>query len=127
MDSHTFLPFVVLPLFILAVAGLLRRFKATSRLPYPPGPKPRFTTGNLHDVPTELPWLTYTEWGRRYGGRKKFILWLTTETVSPGDVVHAQVFGNHILIVNWLKAAIELFERRASIYSDRPTIPMLPL
>ncbi len=45
----------------------------------------------------------------------------------PGDVVHAQVFGEHILILNSYKATMELLEKRASIYSDRPTIPMIPL
>ncbi|KAJ7658598.1 cytochrome P450 [Mycena olivaceomarginata] len=86
-------------------------WKATSRLPYPPGPKPKLIMGNFHDIPTELPWVTYTEWGRQYG-----------------DVVHAQVFGNHVVILNSLKAAVDLLvEKRAPIYSDRPTIPMISL
>ncbi|KAJ7819336.1 cytochrome P450 [Mycena olivaceomarginata] len=77
-------------LILLAIAGLLKRWKATSQLPYPP-------------------W-TQTKWGKQYG-----------------DVVHAQVFGNHILIVNSAKVATDLLEKRARIYSDRPTLPMIPL
>ncbi|KAJ7928088.1 cytochrome P450 [Mycena leptocephala] len=105
-----YLPSIVLPIILFAVARLLKGGKGWSQLPFPPGPKPRFITGNLRDIPTELPWLTYTEWGKQYG-----------------EVVHAQVFRDHLLIVNSVKAATELFERRARIYSDRPTIPMVPL
>ncbi|KAJ7366634.1 cytochrome P450 [Mycena albidolilacea] len=110
MASYDYLPAAALALILLAVAGLLNRWKATSRLPYPPGPKPKLIMGNFHDIPTELPWVTYMEWGRQYG-----------------DVVHAQVFGTHIVVLNSLKAAVDLLEKRASIYSDRPTIPMIPL
>ncbi|KAJ6585088.1 cytochrome P450 [Mycena capillaripes] len=105
------LPSVFLPLVILfAVAGLWKKYKTTSQLPFPPGPRPRFITGNLHDIPTDRAWLTYTEWGKQYG-----------------EIVHARVFGDHIVIVNSAKAVAELFERRARIYSDRPLIPMVDL
>lgn len=39
----------------------------SSGLPFPPGPTPRFLTGNLNDIPSKQSWLTYTEWKRRYG------------------------------------------------------------
>ncbi|KAJ6538984.1 hypothetical protein B0H19DRAFT_335794 [Mycena capillaripes] len=78
--------------------------------PISPGPRPRFIAGNLHDIPTDRVWLTYTEWGKQYG-----------------EIVHARVFGDHIVIVNSVKAAVELLERRAHIYSDKPTIPMVDL
>ncbi|KAJ7855936.1 cytochrome P450 [Mycena olivaceomarginata] len=107
MASYAYLSAAVLVSILLAVAGLLNRWKATSRLLYPPGPKPKPIMGNFHDIPTELPWVTYMEWGRQYG-----------------DVVHAQVFGTHIVVLNSLKAAVDLLEKRASIYSDRPTNPM---
>jgi hypothetical protein len=47
--------------------------------------------------------------------------------IYPGDIVHAQAFGNHILILNSVKVAMELLEKRARIYSDRPALPMIPL
>jgi hypothetical protein len=37
----------------------------SSDLPFPPGPSPRPVIGN--ELPTKLPWLTYTEWGLQYG------------------------------------------------------------
>ncbi|KAJ7367004.1 cytochrome P450 [Mycena albidolilacea] len=108
MALHYYLPAAVV-LTMLAVAELSRRWRAT-RLLYPPGPKPRFITGNLHEIPAESAWITYTEWGKQYG-----------------DIVHAQAFGNHILILNSVKVAMELLEKRARIYSDRPALPMIPL
>ncbi|KAF7365163.1 Cytochrome p450 [Mycena venus] len=78
--------------------------------PFPPGPSPQFLGGNFRDLPTKQPWLTYTEWGRRYG-----------------DLVHATAFGEHIVIVNSVKTAVELFEKRSHTYSDRPVITMIDL
>ncbi|KAF7348414.1 O-methylsterigmatocystin oxidoreductase [Mycena sanguinolenta] len=110
MTSQELLPVAVLTSILFVVASLLRGWRTTIRLPFPPGPKPKFLLGNLFDIPSEQPWLTYTKWGKQYG-----------------DVVHLQVFGNHILILNSAKAATELLEKRAILYSDRPTIPMVPL
>ncbi|KAJ7259494.1 cytochrome P450 [Mycena haematopus] len=80
-------------------------------LPFPPGPSPHPLVGNFCDVPTKLPWLTYTEWGLRYGS----------------DIVHASALGQHIVVVNSVKAAVELFEKRSHINSDRPVITMIEL
>ena len=38
----------------------------------------------------------------------------------PGDVIYLNAAGQPIVIINSPKAAIELFDRRATIYSDRP-------
>lgn len=35
------------------------------------------------------------------------------------DVVHLNLAGTHLMIVNTQEAALELFERRSAIYSDR--------
>ncbi|KAF7348419.1 hypothetical protein MSAN_01796100 [Mycena sanguinolenta] len=110
MASADYLLAVAVSAILLAVIGLLQRQKATSRLPFPPGPKPRFLVGNLFDIPTEMPWITYTEWGKQYG-----------------NVVHTEVFGQHILILNSIKAATELLEKRTTIYSDRSRIPIVSL
>ena len=39
--------------------------------------------------------------------------------VAGSDVVHVDVLGTHMVIVNSTKAAKELFDKRSSIYSDR--------
>lgn len=36
-------------------------------LPLPPGPPGQFLIGNLKDMPVKDPWLTYTEWSKKYG------------------------------------------------------------
>jgi len=48
---------------------------------------------------------------------------LSTDTT--GDIVHASAFGMHIVVINNLKLAEDLFEKRAQIYSDRPDIPIV--
>ncbi|KAJ7250828.1 cytochrome P450, partial [Mycena haematopus] len=77
----------------------------------PPGPSPHPLIGNVRDLPTKLPWLTYTEWGLQYGS----------------GIVHASALGQHIVVVNSVKAAVELLEKRSHLHSDRPVIAMLEL
>jgi hypothetical protein len=43
------------------------------------------------------------------------------------DLVHFEVFGQHMMIVNSRELARELFEKRSLIYSDRPQVPMIDL
>ncbi|KAF8147294.1 cytochrome P450 [Mycena galopus ATCC 62051] len=62
-------------------------------------------------APTKLPWLTYTKWGLQYGS----------------DIIHASALGQRIVVVNSVKTAVELFEKRSHIYSDRPVITMVEL
>ncbi|KAK7048439.1 O-methylsterigmatocystin oxidoreductase [Favolaschia claudopus] len=102
--------FILTSLVVIVALLLLRGWNRTYRLPFPPGPEPRFLIGNLLDIPATYPWKTYAEWGKKYG-----------------DVIHIESFGNHVLVINSLQAAIELLERRAHIFSDRPTFPMLAL
>ncbi|KAK7048443.1 cytochrome P450 [Favolaschia claudopus] len=110
--SHDYLLPVIVPTILVVLATVVLRARRTgiSRLPYPPGPKPRFLIGNLFDIPTSYPWFTYEKWGKLYG-----------------DVIHIEALGQHILVINSLNAATELLEKRAHIYSDRPTIPMVKL
>jgi len=38
-----------------------------NKLPLPPGPKRLPLIGNVHQMPTENPWLAFREWGKKYG------------------------------------------------------------
>ncbi|TDL20319.1 hypothetical protein BD410DRAFT_725961 [Rickenella mellea] len=84
------------------------RLSNPKRLPLPPGPRPTLWIGNLRDMPSCYTWLQYEAWAKQYG-----------------DVVHVEVLGKHILILNSLETAVELCEKRSHIYSDRPRMPML--
>ena len=44
-----------------------------------------------------------------------------------GDLVHASALGQHIVVVNSVKTAFELFEKRSHIYSDRSVVTMIDL
>ena len=44
-----------------------------------------------------------------------------------GDLVYLNVLGTRFVYVNSFEAAWELFERRSSLYSDRPDQPMMSL
>lgn len=44
---------------------------------------------------------------------------LTLMIESGSDLVHIDVLGSNIFVVNSAKAANELFEKRSSKYSDR--------
>jgi len=41
-----------------------------------------------------------------------------------GDMVSVSVFGQQMIIVNSAKTANEMFEKKSSIYSDRPIMQM---
>ncbi|KAH9976325.1 cytochrome P450 [Lactifluus volemus] len=101
----TFLSGVLLLVIVLYVADDTR----SGSLPYPPGPKRLPVIGNLLDIPSREEWLTYRKW--------------SDETCSGSEVVHVDVVGTHVIIVNSIEAGNELFIKRSSIYSDRPPLP----
>ncbi|KZT23374.1 cytochrome P450 [Neolentinus lepideus HHB14362 ss-1] len=62
------------------------------------------------DVPRKTAWKTYAAWSKQFG-----------------DIIHLNILGQHIVIINSVKVANDLFEKRANIYSDKPIVPMLEL
>ncbi|TDL20292.1 hypothetical protein BD410DRAFT_375851 [Rickenella mellea] len=98
--------FYVLATLGIFVLYLRNRFKHA--YPLPPGPPRLSIIGNFRDMPTKFQWLTYHKWAKQYG-----------------DIVHVNIFGQSIVIVNSYDIAFDLFERRSSNYSDRPNMVML--
>ncbi|KAE9396842.1 cytochrome P450 1 [Gymnopus androsaceus JB14] len=94
------MPFASLIAALALVYFVLRR-KRRPTLPYPPGPK-------VATMPTYDAWVEYRNWGREYG-----------------ELVYIQ--DRNILILNTSRAAIDLLEKRARIYSDRRTTRMTKL
>ncbi|TFK75553.1 cytochrome P450 [Pluteus cervinus] len=92
---------------VLAFFGLylLKCILTPRRPPLPPGPPPRPLIGNLLDMPSEKPWYTFREWGKKWG-----------------PITSVSVFGDTYVILNSVQDAIEMLDRRSAIYSDRPSI-----
>ncbi|KAJ3502046.1 hypothetical protein NLJ89_g9063 [Agrocybe chaxingu] len=93
--------------FGLLAAVLLKKFASRKAAPLPPGPRKLPLIGNLLDMPTEQEWFTFTEWGKKWG-----------------DIVSVSVFGQQMIILNSAEVAIDMLDKKSSIYSDRPVMQM---
>ncbi|KAF9255785.1 cytochrome P450 [Marasmius fiardii PR-910] len=99
------LPDIFFFLVFATILGLW--FRRPSRYSYPPGPKPFPILGNITDFTIKEPWLTATEWGRKFG-----------------DICYLHVLNWNVIFLNSLQAADDLLEKRGATYSDRPTLQM---
>ncbi|EJC99662.1 cytochrome P450 [Fomitiporia mediterranea MF3/22] len=84
--------------------------KNRDRPPLPPGPKGLPLIGNILDMPEAEEWEAARKWGEKYG-----------------PVIHVKNLGTSYIFVNSYQAAVDLFEKRWSIYSSRPKIPLWEL
>lgn len=124
-----------LPEFLLAITFLIflktwiKRIPLRRILPYPPGPEGLLVIGNLLDVPSIRPWLTYLAWGEKYNSKCNNIYTRRRpfQTHAPGDIIHFEVLGEHVVVLNSLAVTNALLEKRSRIYSDRPRVPMVQL
>ncbi|KAG1756031.1 cytochrome P450 [Suillus lakei] len=82
-------------------------FTKKNPAPYPPGPPGLPFVGNVLDIPQIKPWLTFTQWGKKYG-----------------DISHIEVLGRHIIVLNSVRTAMEMLDNKSTVYSDRPVLPM---
>ncbi|KAK0437376.1 cytochrome P450 [Armillaria borealis] len=96
--------FLALGIFTWVLISLIRR---TTSGPLPPGPQRMPVIGNLLDMPKEREWVTWAEWGKRYGG-----------------ISSAAVLGQTIIVLNSYNVAKELLNNRSANYSDRPPMSM---
>jgi hypothetical protein len=51
----------------VALANSFNYRRQSSRLPYPPGPRGLPIIGHFLTFPKNFVWLTFTEWGQKYG------------------------------------------------------------
>lgn len=92
---------VIVPVFVLGVVFTLHQRRRPSH-PYPPGPKGRPLIGNALDIPKDYSWLAFSKLGQEYG-----------------PLTYLNMVVQPVIIINGHKTAVDLLERRGSIYSDR--------
>ncbi|KAF8642677.1 hypothetical protein AX16_009439 [Volvariella volvacea WC 439] len=103
-------PFKTTFIGVAIVFALLIAKKGLSRKKLPPGPRGLPLIGNALDLAKEKPWVTFTEWAKQYG-----------------NLTYVSLFGQPWLIINSFSTAVDLLEKRGSIYSNRPILQMVEL
>ncbi|KAK4550708.1 hypothetical protein LTR36_000287 [Oleoguttula mirabilis] len=98
------LVFVVAALALAVYTFKLRFGGKTSTLPLPPGPPGEPVLGHLRVVPTDQPEYAYARWSREY----------------QSDVIYVNMLGQPVIVLNSVKAAVDLLDKRGSNYCDRP-------
>ncbi|PPQ69731.1 hypothetical protein CVT24_001317 [Panaeolus cyanescens] len=96
----------------LAAGALLLVRSIAKRGPsnLPPGPKGVPIIGNVLQMPKLWPWKTFSVWAKQYG-----------------DIIHLNMLGQPLIIINSRKVAADLLDKRSNIYSDRPKLEMISL
>ncbi|KAI6095101.1 cytochrome P450 [Pisolithus croceorrhizus] len=112
MDTATTALSATLVLCLSAIFAIQRTrvYKTSAGLPLPPGPKGLPWLGSVLSINVVEPWLTYQQWGKRYG-----------------DVVYSKALGGDYVTINNETVARELLDQRSAIYSDRPRLPSTEL
>ncbi|KAH7923690.1 cytochrome P450 [Leucogyrophana mollusca] len=101
---------VVSSVAVLLAWKLLHRATNPSGLPLPPGPPGIPLLGNVLDINTAEPWLTYTEWREKYG-----------------EIVYSQLLGQPYIVINSTRVARALLDQRSAKYSGRPALAIYKL
>ncbi|KAF7377468.1 Cytochrome P450 [Mycena sanguinolenta] len=105
MDSLS--TFSALALSIALLPVLYRKLTSKNPAPFPPGPKGLPILGNALDMPTSHPWITFSQWGEKYGG-----------------LVYLNALGKSLVIINDANYAVDILDKKARSSSDRPTLVM---
>ncbi|KDQ62054.1 hypothetical protein JAAARDRAFT_448042 [Jaapia argillacea MUCL 33604] len=101
------LNFTDVAVLTLGVASLAYVFQKRSPAPLPPGPRGWPIIGNILDMPTVQPWLGFKKWGEKWG-----------------NMVYVNLLGQPMVVLNSPKVAVDMLDKKSSIYSDRPTFTM---
>ncbi|KAJ7160593.1 cytochrome P450 [Mycena crocata] len=83
-------------------------FRYSVGCPLPPGPPKYPLIGNALSIPRSHPWVAFSEWAKEFGS----------------DIIHLNVFGTSIVVLDSYNAVTELLGKRSSMYSHRPSFVM---
>ncbi|KAL1659560.1 cytochrome P450 [Schizophyllum commune] len=90
---------------------LYLRLKRASGPPLPPGPPADPLIGHFRINPQHNAERVYLRWSKEL----------------KSDVIHLNIFGQPLVVLNSLRAAVDLLEKRGSTYSDRPEFPFFEM
>lgn len=111
---------LVLALILLVVLYFYTKRPSSHYAPLPPGPKKLPLIGNLLDMPTTFEWETYDRWCKELGELLSHCLFRWTEYCGEGsDIIHLEVAGTSIVVMNSAEVAEELLDQHSAIHSDR--------
>ncbi|KAF9482335.1 cytochrome P450 [Pholiota conissans] len=94
-------------LLVSAVGYSIHRPSKRWRLP--PGPRGIPLLGNIFNIPDKNEWKAYQRWSSEY----------------KSDIIHLNMAGTPMIILNSREVSHDLLEKRSAIYSDRPRYVML--
>ncbi|KAJ8517675.1 hypothetical protein ONZ45_g5186 [Pleurotus djamor] len=87
----------------VAIAAAIFTYFVRRRIPLPPGPAKLPFIGNLLIAPTTYQWEKYANWSKEFGS----------------DIIHLQVMGTSIVVLNSYKAVQEILNQRSAFSSSR--------
>ena len=67
LDSTVLLSTIAISIFLYRQSRSRRNGGEFAHIPLPPGPKGLPLIGNLLNMPSEKEWVTFAEWGNKYG------------------------------------------------------------
>ncbi|KZT03178.1 cytochrome P450 monooxygenase [Laetiporus sulphureus 93-53] len=106
MDRQLWVACVAILLILIRLLHL-SYVNGKRRLPLPPGPDGLPLIGSVLQVPFDYQHVTFAKWRKQYG-----------------DIIHARFFQKDVIILNSVRSARDLLDKRGQKYSDRPRLVM---
>ena len=110
---------------VVIIANL--KFRTANDLSLPPGPPAEPLIGHSRLLPRTHQAEFYHEMRKSYGNYSSLsepIPHLMIVNLHVGDVIYFKALGKSIVVLNSVEAAVDLLDKRSSIYSDRPDFGM---